>query len=369
MLHVETSRPLLTVFGGTGYIGSEVVKQAQHHGFDVRVVTRSRRGPNFITSSTAGVEFIVMDLAQAADTGQGPENLDHRALDAVVRGSAGVVNSISLWDAPHGDMERLHVNGATALAAACRQHDVPLVHLSGLGADPCSSDPYLRVRGQGDAAVFSANPLQNTVLRPGAIIGGTTRGLLSSFAMLAKMRVCPLFGLGDTTLQPVTLHDLAKTTIMSCSMQTRKGNAHVPVIDVVGSEVMSFRSLLIDVARHMGLTILPVPLPYPIWSVVASVCANLCSAPPIAPAQVALMRSPSALRHATGNTSSLETRESQHGRLWQILWGKKHIPTTSLSSSSLERSLPAALTMQEAVGITPEPIGRAVAEAFATKVQ
>lgn len=354
----NTRQRIVTVFGGTGYIGGEVVRQAQQHGFDVRVVTRSGK------CCVSNTECIAMDLGRVVEREHESEDFEHCILDAVVRDATAVVNCISLWDAPQQDMQRLHVRGVTALAATCKHYDVPLVHLSGLGADDHSSDAYLRVRGQGDAAVYMASPHRNTVLRPGAIMGGTARGFVPVLVMLVKMRLFPLFGLGDTMLQPVTLHDLAKAVIVCCSRASTQDFVHTPIVDIVGSEVVSFRDLLFDVARHMGLRVLPVPLPYPIWSVVATVCASLCAAPPIAPAQVALMRSPIALRHAQAHMTSPRCAEEHHGRLWQRLWGKQHIPTMSVSSSSQQRSVPTAVTMQEALGITPEPIGKAFAEAF-----
>jgi len=357
----STSQRLVTVFGGTGYIGAEVVRQAQQHGFEVRVVTRSG------TCANTQVECVALDLARVVEKGFDVDSLEHNTLETVVRGATAVVNCISLWDAPHHEMERLHVEGATALAAACHRNDVPLVHLSGLGAEAQSSDAYLRVRGQGDAAVYRANPHRNTVLRPGAIIGGTVRGLLPAFVMLAKMRLCPLFGFGDTMMQPVTLHDLAQTVVKCCNAASACEATHSPIIDVVGNELVSFREVLTDVARHMELRIIPVPLPYPLWSVVAKFCASLCTAPPIAPAQVVLMRSPTALLHVQPHTSHTQSGEERHGRLWRTLWGKQGIPLVSSSSSAQQHFLPAAVTMQEAFGITPQPIGTAITDAFKSK--
>src|SRR5246127_1987358 len=127
----------VTVFGGTGFVGRRVVRHLRESGTKVRVVSR-HRGPG----EDAGIEQIAAD---AHDT---------RSVEAAVAGADGVVNAISLY-VEHGrnTFHAVHVEAAARIARAARRAGTKrCVHLSGISADAGSPSPYIRSRGEGEAA-------------------------------------------------------------------------------------------------------------------------------------------------------------------------------------------------------------------------
>src|SRR6516162_1126009 len=133
----------ITVFGGTGFLGRRVVRRFSESGATVRSASRHpgrAKGNN--------VERIAAD------------GRDERSVEGAVTGADGVVNAISLYVEHGGDTFRaVHVEAAARIARAARWAGTKrFVHLSGLGADAGSPSPYIRSRGEGEAAVQSAFP-------------------------------------------------------------------------------------------------------------------------------------------------------------------------------------------------------------------
>src|SRR5215472_16705776 len=133
----------VTVFGGTGFVGRRVARHLRDSGTKVRIVSRHRgRGED------TGVEQITADAH------------DQRSVEAAVAGADAVVNAISLYVEHGGDtFHSVHVETAAKIARAARQAGIKrFVHVSGIGANPGSSSPYIRSRGEGEAAVQTAFP-------------------------------------------------------------------------------------------------------------------------------------------------------------------------------------------------------------------
>src|SRR5712671_5088625 len=124
-----------TVFGGTGFIGRRVVRQLRESGTRVRVV--SRHGGR---TEDDGIEQIAADAH------------DERSVAAAVAGADGVVNAISLY-VQHGSdtFHSVHVEAAGKIARAARQAGIR--RFAGMGANTASPSPYIRSRGEGEAAV------------------------------------------------------------------------------------------------------------------------------------------------------------------------------------------------------------------------
>src|SRR5262249_42828435 len=132
-----------TVFGGTGFVGRRVVRHLRESGTRVRIVSRHRG-----LGEDDAIEQIAADAR------------DERSVKAAVAGADGVVNAISLY-VEHGSdtFHSVHVEMAANIARAARQAGVGrFVHVSGIGADIASPSPYIRSRGEGEAAVQTAFP-------------------------------------------------------------------------------------------------------------------------------------------------------------------------------------------------------------------
>jgi uncharacterized protein YbjT (DUF2867 family) len=178
-----------TVFGGTGFLGRRVVRHLREAGDTVRIASRH---PGTVEGD--GVERIVADVH------------DERSVEAAVAGADGVVNSVSLYVERGSETFRsVHVEAAARVASAARRAGVKrLVHLSGIGADPTSASPYIRSRGEGEAAVQAAFP-GAVIIRPAVMFGPDDGFLTTILRLLRLLPVYPMFGDGRTKLQPVYL--------------------------------------------------------------------------------------------------------------------------------------------------------------------
>jgi uncharacterized protein YbjT (DUF2867 family) len=187
---------IVTVFGGTGFLGRRIVRHLHDKGFFVR--TASRR-PNPSSGDDPQLRSI------AADIYDGP------SIARAVAGAFGVVNAVSLYvERGTETFDAMHVMAAERLANEARKAGVEyLVHISGIGADEQSSSPYIRARGRGEQAVrgiFGGA----TVIRPAVLFGLDDRFLNTLIKLLRRLPIYPIFGRGETRLQPADVEDVAE---------------------------------------------------------------------------------------------------------------------------------------------------------------
>jgi uncharacterized protein YbjT (DUF2867 family) len=259
----------VTVFGGTGFVGRRVVRQLSGSTVSVRVASRhpSRaEGDN--------VEQIVADAH------------DERSVEAAVVGTDGVVNAISLY-AEHGGstFHSVHVDAAAKIARAARRAGIKrFVHLSGIGADATSSSPYIRNRGEGEAAVQAAFP-GAVVIRPAVMFAQDDAFLTTILRLLRTLPAYPMFSDGRTRLQPVYVDDVA-AAIAQVLRQTQKPH---PIYELAGPRVYSYEELLRTIARTAGLRPVLARIPFAFWNAVAGV-AEILPHPPLTRNQVELMQ-------------------------------------------------------------------------------
>ena len=176
-----------TVFGGTGFVGRRVVRHLRESGTRVRIVSRHHR-----LGEDDGIEQIAADAH------------DERSVEAAVAGADGVVNAISLY-VEHGSdtFHSVHVETAAKIARTARRAGIRrFVHVSGIGADTASPSPYIRSRGEGEAAVQTAFP-GAVIVRPAVMFAPDDAFLTTILRLLRSLPAYPIFGDGKTRLQPV----------------------------------------------------------------------------------------------------------------------------------------------------------------------
>ncbi|MFE0757930.1 complex I NDUFA9 subunit family protein [Inquilinus sp. NPDC058860] len=263
------ARPLVTVFGGTGFLGRRVVRHLAEQGFAVRAASRH---PGRDPPPAGTVEPVRADVA------------DDRSVAAAVASARAVVNAVSLYVEQGGTTFRaVHVDAAARVAREAQQAGVAtLVHLSGIGADPASRSPYIRSRGEGERAVRAAFP-GAILIRPSAIVGPDDGLLVPVARMLRRVPAFPLFGRGRTRLQPVHVEDVAAAIVRAMA-----GQGGV-TYELGGGGVYSYRELIELVARHVGRRPLLLPVPFAAWQALALIAEQL-PRPPIARNQVEVMR-------------------------------------------------------------------------------
>jgi uncharacterized protein YbjT (DUF2867 family) len=259
----------VTVFGGTGFVGRRIVRYLSESGVTVRVASRH---PG--QAEGGHVEQIAVDAH------------DERSIEAAVAGADGVVNAIGLY-VEHGSdtFHSVHVETAARIANVARRVGAKrLVHLSGIGADAASPSPYIRSRGEGEAAVQAAFA-GVVIIRPAVMFASDDRFLATILRLLRVLPVYPIFGDGRTRLQPAYADDVA-AAIAQVLRQSKKPN---PVYELAGPRVYSYEELLRTIARIAGLRPVLMRMPFALWDALAGV-AGILPHPPITRNQVELMQ-------------------------------------------------------------------------------
>jgi len=272
----------ITVFGGSGFLGRQIVKRLAEESTHVRVAVRHPERASFLErSDRAGqITAVYADVWEEASVG------------AAVDGSEAVINMVGHYvERSKATFEATRGHGAMQVAQAAATAGVQrLIHISGLGTDPKSDSPYARARGIGEQLVTEAFPAA-TILRPGVIFG-PEGGFLNRLAALARvMPVLPLFGAGETKLQPVFVGDVAEAVAKALATPATKGRLY----ELGGPRVYTYKELVQLVIARIESKRLLMPIPYFAWKVLAALMAPLPSRP-ISRNQVELMQQDNVVR-------------------------------------------------------------------------
>ena len=259
----------VTVFGGTGFIGRRVARYLLESDIAVRVASRH---PGRLEDG--GIEKIAANAN------------DERSAEAAIAGADGVVNAISLY-VEHGrdTFHSVHVEAAAKIARAATQAGIGrLVHISGIGADTASPSPYIRSRGEGEAAVQTAFP-GAVIVRPAVMFAADDAFLTTILRLLRSLPAYPIFGDGRTRLQPVHADDAAA----AIAQILRQSQKPYPIYELAGPRVYSYEELLRTIARIAGLRPVLVRMPFALWDALAGL-AEMMPQPPLTRNQVELMQ-------------------------------------------------------------------------------
>lgn len=269
--------PLVTVFGGSGFVGRHVVRALARRGYRIRVAVRRPDLAGFL-QPIGGVGQI--SFVQA--------NLRYRqSVDRAVEGSDHVINCVGvLFETGRNTFDAVQDFGARAVAEAARAVGAKLTHISAIGADENSASSYARTKARGEAAVLRTVP-DAVILRP-SIVFGPEDGFFNKFATMARYApVLPLIGGGNTKFQPVYVNDVAEAVARSVDGVIERGR----IYELGGPEVLSFRQCLELMLRVTDRKNPLVSLPFGIASLIGSVASLIPFVkPPLTSDQVTLLR-------------------------------------------------------------------------------
>jgi NADH dehydrogenase len=255
-------RGLVTVFGGSGFLGRHVVRALLKRGWRVRAAVR--RPDLAIHLQPLGLVGWVQPV-QA--------NLRYRwSVDRAVAGADAVINLVGvLGNSGRQRLESVNVFGARAVAEAARAAGLKtLIHVSAIGADPEAPSAYSRSKAAGEAAVLETLP-DATVVRPSVIFGPEDR-LFNLFAGLAPFApVFPLIGGGHTRLQPVFAGDVARAIADALDGKAEPGR----IYELGGPEVKTLRECIEFALGEADRPRFLLPLPWPLASAAGAVLENL----------------------------------------------------------------------------------------------
>lgn len=260
---LQDGKGLVTVFGGSGFVGTQIVQAIARMGYRVRVAVRR--------PDLAG------HVRMFGITGQvQPVQANIRNKESVLRAAAGadvIVNLVGiLHESGRQKFRAVQTMGARNVAEAAAQTGAArLVHMSAIGADADSPSAYARTKALGEDEVRTAFP-SAIIMRP-SIIFGPDDGFFNLFAGLARMLpVMPVIE-GDTRFQPIYVADVADAFAMAVDGQCATGKTY----ELGGPEVETMRDLLVMTLREANRKRPLLPVPTPVARAMASVTQILHS--------------------------------------------------------------------------------------------
>jgi uncharacterized protein YbjT (DUF2867 family) len=219
---------LVTIYGGSGFVGRYIARRMAKEGWRVRVAVRRPNEAIFVkTYGVVGqVEPVLCNIR------------DDASVASVMKGADAVINCVGvLAESGKNTFAAVQSEGAERIARLASEIGITrMVHVSAIGADIESDSSYARTKAQGEAAVLKYQP-DAMILRP-SVVFGTEDGFFNRFAGMARFGpVLPVVG-ANTKFQPVHVDDVAQAAVMGV-LGKAKG-----VYELGGPTAMSFRELM-----------------------------------------------------------------------------------------------------------------------------
>ena len=266
---------IVTVFGGSGFVGRHVVRALAKRDYRIRVAVRR--------PDLAGH---LQPLGRVGQIMPVQANLRYPAsVEAAVRDAEIVINLVGVL-APSGaqTFDAVQAEGAAAVAQVAARANARLVHVSAIGADENSTAHYARSKAQAEKLVLAAVP-SAAIMRP-SIIFGPEDHFFNRFAAMARMSpALPLIGGGHTRLQPVFAGDVAAAVVAAIEGRATAGATY----ELGGPAVRTFKELMQFLLNTIERKRLLLPIPFELAKLPAFFLQFLPS-PLLTPDQVELLR-------------------------------------------------------------------------------
>jgi NADH dehydrogenase len=266
---------LVTVFGGSGFLGRHVVRALAYRGYRIRVaVRRPELTGHLRPMGKVGQIHAVQANLRFADS-----------VTAALRDADAAVNLVGiLFERGNQRFDAVQAAGAEAVATAAKAADIPLVHVSAIGADAASPSHYARSKAEGERRVLAAQP-QAVIVRP-SIVFGPEDDFFNRFAALARfLPALPLPGGGHTRFQPIFAGDVGEAIARAVVGAAKPGT----IYELGGPDVRTFREIMEFILATIRRRRLLVPMPFGAMKAQALV-AQFLPKPPITPDQVELLK-------------------------------------------------------------------------------
>ncbi|MCE8006553.1 complex I NDUFA9 subunit family protein [Aestuariivita sp.] len=240
---------LVTIYGGSGFIGRYVARRMAKEGWRVRVAVRRPNEAIFVKpyGVVGQVEPVLCNIRDDASVG------------AVMQGADAVINCVGIL-APSGKntFDAVQAEGADRIARIAAEKGIAqMVHVSAIGADAASQSDYARTKAAGEAAVLSHMP-DAMILRP-SIVFGPEDQFFNRFASMSRLGpILPVVG-AATRFQPVYVDDVAKAAVLGAT-----GAAPGGVYELGGPDVTTFRELMGEMLSVIRRRRLVLNIPFPI---------------------------------------------------------------------------------------------------------
>ncbi len=245
---------LVTIFGGSGFVGRHTVRALARAGWRIKVATRHPASGFFLRplGAVGQIDLVKCDVS------------DPQAVAQAVAGAQAVINLTGILFEKGQSFEDVQADGAANIAQASAAAGVrALVHVSAIGADLESESAYAVTKAEGEQAVREA--FSNAVILRPSIIFGPEDGFFNKFAAMARFfPALPLVGGGLTRFQPVFVGDVAQAILAALSRQDGR------TYELGGPTIYSFKELLQLILRETGRNRALIPLPFALASLKAA---------------------------------------------------------------------------------------------------
>jgi uncharacterized protein YbjT (DUF2867 family) len=247
---------LVTIYGGSGFLGRQIARLMAKEGWRVRVAVRRPNEALFVRpyGAVGQVEPIFCNIR------------DDASVRAAMAGADAVVNCVGTFDrGGRNNFDAVQTQGAARIARIAAETGVEtLVHVSAIGADARSDSLYQRSKARGEAAVMAAFP-RAVILRP-SIMFGPGDNFFNRFAFMTRLGpILPIFG-GRTRFQPVYVEDVAQAAVKGVTGQAAPG-----VYELGGPDVETFRGLMGRMLKVIGRRRLVWNLPFWVGAILGRV--------------------------------------------------------------------------------------------------
>lgn len=244
---MSQSPKLVTIFGGSGFVGRYIARRMAKEGWRVRVAVRRPNEAIFVRpyGVVGQVEPVLANIR------------DDASVRKAITGADAVVNCVGIMqESGRQTFDLVQEEGAGRVARIAAEEGVgQLVHISALGADAASKSRYARSKAAGEAAVLAAFP-EALILRP-SILFGDEDSFFNRFATMARLSpVIPLVG-ADTRFQPVYVDDVAKAAVKGVLRQAEPG-----IYELGGPEVETFDELITRMLKVIRRSRFKAPIPF-----------------------------------------------------------------------------------------------------------
>jgi uncharacterized protein YbjT (DUF2867 family) len=281
---------LVTVFGGSGFLGRHVVRALANRQYLVRVAVRRPELTGHL-----------QPLGRVGEIHAVQANVRFpQSVEAAVRNADVVVNLVGiLFERSRQRFDAVQAEGAETVARAAAAAGARMVHVSAIGAEEHSSSHYARSKAEGERRVAAALP-QAVIVRP-SIVFGTEDEFFNRFAAIARISpVLPLPGRGHTRFQPVFAGDVAEAIAKAVDGEAKPGT----IYEFGGPDIRTFKELMEFLLATIERRRLLVPVPFALMKLQAAFLQYLPK-PPLTPDQVELFKPDnvvSAAAHEQGRT-------------------------------------------------------------------
>ncbi len=266
---------VVTVFGGSGFLGRHVVRELAAQGWRIRVAVRRPDLAAFLQPlGTVGQIQAIQANLRFPDS-----------VHAAVKGAHAVINLVGvLHGSGQQSFQNIHYSGAQVIARAAAAAGVAqLVHISALGADAESASAYARTKALGEQTVLEHFP-RAIILRP-SVVFGPEDDFFNRFAAMARISLAlPLIGGGDTRFEPVFVGDVAKMAVKGGNGELKAGTTY----ELGGNQTLTFKDIMEFVLKITERKRLLLPLPFFAARLFATL-AQLIPGKPLTPDQVILL--------------------------------------------------------------------------------